>query len=208
MEPSTTQIVMFLATLLLGIASVGLRMSGYINRRVGLAIFSAAIVGMVAVVVWWRWPLSKVEAATTLLIPILGTAILLLLRMRGAPFGEVGLELDVSTFRHADITIAQLGGVSGGFIEHKAFEHCQIIGPAVLSLHNCSVNDCEVSGEPADTVWETPSDSPIGCVFMVDCRFYRCSFEYVGLAVPAGEVQRLRDELTLPATPQSPTPTG
>lgn len=204
MEPTQWQVAVFVVTLLLGVASVGLRMSGYINRAAGLTLFGVAVAGMAAVVAWWRWPLSIVEVVGAALILVIGVVIWLFVRHRAASFSEVGLELDVSTYRHADILIAQLGGVSGGQLERKSFEHCRIIGPAVLSLHHCRVIDCEVAHDPEDMVWTIPSDEPSGCVFMVDCRFYGCYFEFVGLAVPSDEVARLKGDLTPPAAPQSP----
>jgi hypothetical protein len=56
------QVVALLA-LLVGVASVGLRMSGYVNRRVGLATFWVAVAGIAGIILKWPWPPSQQQAA-------------------------------------------------------------------------------------------------------------------------------------------------
>lgn len=78
----------------LTLVAVGLRMSGYTNRIVGLALLWTGVSGLGATLLWWLWPLSSGKAAL-LLGGLLGLwfVIRLLRRKDRARIGEVAAHL-------------------------------------------------------------------------------------------------------------------
>lgn len=203
---TTGQVMAALALvgLFVAVVGVGLRMSGYQNPALGVSLIWVGVAGIAGTVVWWRWPLAGWEW-----VVVVGALLLVLLVAwwrRSRPQGPWGpsVEVDVATVRHLDVLLAEFAGVRGGRIEHKAFEHCRIIGPGVISLHGTKLAECEVDPPPDHAIWASPSPSPAGVVPVIECRFYRCSFEEIGFLVPAEEVEGLREALMPPVGP-SPT---
>jgi len=134
---------------------------------------------------------------------LLIVGLVLVFKRPRAGSGGSYLEFEPRLLREVSILMPVLAGQSGGYIENRVFEHCQIIGPAVLSLHNCHVINPDPVEKPEGMVWVAPTDTPEGCIFVVNCKFYECTFEFIGLAVSADGVERLRHELR-----QLPDPSG
>lgn len=209
---TTAQVMMFGLAFSLSVVAVGLRMSGYLNRTLGLVLVWVGASGMLATVVWWRWPLSLLEAslATIAVLAVLAATLawLLLARSRETLFdGGDDLELDIAVVRNATVAIAAFSGARGGAIESKAFEYCEIVGPAVLSMHHCYINSCGIDGAFEDVAWIAPNDKRQGCVVTVRCHFYQCTFTGVGFAVHPDDLEDLRQQFifTHSAAPQPPT---
>ncbi len=80
-------------------------------------------------------------------------------------------------------------------VENVAFIGCEIIGPAVVAVEDGCVWEGGfklllpkgVAAESA--IWPVPEEIMLGVMGVKNCRFVRCSWEWVGFVI-ADEVER------------------
>jgi hypothetical protein len=72
---------------------------------------------------------------------------------------------------------------------------CQVFGPALVAPEGSSgFVACSFDADSAATIWEvTPGEWKGGVLRAVDCRFERCNFFGVGLALDADAAARMRE---------------
>lgn len=123
------QVSLFLVNFLLGVAALGLKMSGYLNKIAGLTIFWLSVAGMVAVLLWWRWPLSGLEVGVGLGIAAAAAILTEVIRWKRQPRwqGAEGLVPLVgpapaawTPWREADTVLRRYGELEVDFTRHDS----------------------------------------------------------------------------------------
>lgn len=98
-------------------------------------------------------------------------------------------------YRNEPVRLADLT-VNTDFIRGVTFENCQILGPAVLApVGKTSIVHCQFdAGSFESFAWPFPNDREqlIGAIGAEDCRFFRCLFVMVGLAVAESKLEDTR----------------
>jgi hypothetical protein len=101
-------------------------------------------------------------------------------------------------------TIYLFDYVRGSFIiEHKHFENCKIIGPAVVTpIRGSHIIGCTFDGTPDIFLWEIPKErvGVTGSIGLVDCMFRDCKFVAVGVSGRPEFMERFREALRKPLT--------
>lgn len=100
--------------------------------------------------------------------------------------------LDVRRNQH--IRICDLA-TTDDVLKDLAFEHCAIVGPAVLVLlSDVTLEDNTIEGDMDALLWEIPSHRSrvVGAIGVENCRFVQCRFTRVGFAGPPDLMERFR----------------
>jgi len=107
-----------------------------------------------------------------------------------------------SPYRNQLVRVADLTVVTDT-VSNLRFENCQIVGPAVVAFMGCNIADCSFDVGPGtleSIVWEAKVDMIIiGAVGFMNCEFYGCSFQRIGVALPPAE----RDAFIAALSPSS-----
>lgn len=97
-------------------------------------------------------------------------------------------------FRDEIVRIAELT-VTTSVLESYTFQHCRIVGPAVLFAQGeTSILHCSWNAPGIDAIfWEVPPTRTliVGAVAISNCTFSSCTFEGVGIAGP----RELREQM-------------
>jgi len=110
-------------------------------------------------------------------------------------------ELKGTYIRGVAVRVADLLDPAGApVIQHRQFENCEIVGPAVFALLSGNkFNGGSFSGAPNDPesmLWPLPVDSvKVGAVGVADAAFDNCRFLGIGLAAPDAMLQKFRDDM-------------
>ena len=80
-------------------------------------------------------------------------------------------------------------------IRDKIFQHCEIIGPALVFFgEGTHVDKCGFEGNPDSLLLEVPVGQwLIGGVFFVNCIFRNCQFKRIGILVTPEQLVIFRD---------------
>ena len=112
---------------------------------------------------------------------------------------------DDRTYANAEVRIHELlTGWDRPLIEGLSFEHCWILGPALLLLTDCELEACDFGGLPDErdggVLWVPAGGGTrvLGAIMVRQCIFRRCSFRGIGYTGNAETLEALREVLKSP----------
>lgn len=96
-------------------------------------------------------------------------------------------------YRNQTVRLTDLA-VTSDVIEGVTFENCQLIGPAIIVLLGTGeLRDSGFDGEADAIIWPLgPREQVIGAIALVDCNIVGCRFQRIGLGVPEGQMETVR----------------
>lgn len=111
-------------------------------------------------------------------------------------------------YQWATVRLADLV-VTSDEIADATFEDCVIVGPAVVMGFGTAMTECVWPADPLTVIWPLTPNRPavLGAIPLVRCRFIRCRFERVGLALDEADAAQLRDDFRRGSESQSESAT-
>jgi len=100
-------------------------------------------------------------------------------------------------YRNTSIRLPELAVVSD-VLENLTFENCSIHGPAIIALQRSTLNQCSFEGNEEGLLWDLGDRTfIIGAIALVNCTIVGCRFQGIGIAVPPGQREAMRQGLGL-----------
>ena len=111
------------------------------------------------------------------------------------------LDIAVAEGEHTDevIRLAVLAG-DAATVRDLTFTNCDIQGPAVVLIDGGKLDGCSFTGGDIDAVvWELPPDRQgiIGAVHVLNCKFFGCRFENIGVTGLPDALANFRKNTTI-----------
>jgi len=101
-----------------------------------------------------------------------------------------------TTFKNDIVKLADLVGVTPR-VDHRVFEDCDIIGPAVIWMIRTWLEDCTIRDDGQTILLPLENeDRAAGAILVSDCRFLRCRFHDIGIAGSAADLRQYRARFT------------
>jgi hypothetical protein len=101
--------------------------------------------------------------------------------------------------KNRDIPLASLGMINP-IIHDKVFDHCRIIGPAVIAApHDGEIGFCTFQGDINSVFITTTNERITGIIVLKNCKFLSCDFRNVSFIGPADQIARLKAGFNLPS---------
>jgi hypothetical protein len=85
-----------------------------------------------------------------------------------------------------------------GVIEDKVFEHCSIIGPAVVAAsgkNDITLSEFYTGGNPDNLLLETKGKLMVGMIAFNNCKFRMCEFKSISFAGPPDALEVMRHSI-------------
>ena len=89
-----------------------------------------------------------------------------------------------STYRNERVYITELA-LGENIIQGKTFDHCEIIGPAIIGFGTTTImNDCEADVPDSQfLIYATEAKRSSGLILLTDCIFKNCAFRRISVLV-------------------------